>query len=106
MSNNIHYKCAASLDTSAGSMGVGSTLYLIGMWCVRQKDFDVCALKLNLNSIGACIITIYRAISGNFNSFLNELGTILRRFYVPTLEYIICGDINIDYLANNENKTN
>jgi len=53
-------------------------------YCI-EKDFEVCALKFNLNSIQACIITTYRAPSGNFNSFMNELDTILRKLYIPTL---------------------
>jgi hypothetical protein len=73
------------------------------MYCI-EKDFEVCALKLNLNLTQTCIITIYRAPSGNFNLFINELGLILRKLYNPTLEYIICGDINIDYLTNSWGK--
>ena len=71
------------------------------IYCI-EKDFEVCALKFNLNSIWACIMKkIYRALSGNFNSFINEFDKILRKLYIPTLEYIICDDINIDYLTNN-----
>jgi hypothetical protein len=66
-----------------------------------EKDFEVCALKLNLNLTQTCTITKYRAPSGNFNLFVNELDLIFRNLYNPTLEYIICGDINIDYLTNN-----
>jgi hypothetical protein len=70
------------------------------IYCI-EKDFEVCALKLNLNFTRTCIITIYRAPRGNFNLLINELDTILRKLYNPTLEYIICGHINIDYLMNN-----
>jgi len=69
-------------------------------YCI-EKDFKVCAIKFNLNSIQGYIITIYRSPSGNFNSFVNELDTTLRKIYIPTLEYIICCEINIDYLTNN-----
>jgi len=69
-------------------------------YCI-EKDFEVCALKLNLNFIQACIITIYRAPTGNFNLFVNELDMLLRKLYIPALAYIICGDINIDFLTNN-----
>jgi hypothetical protein len=72
---------------------------------LHGKDFEVCALNLKLHSIRACIITIYRAPTGNFNLFINELDTLLRKIYIPTVEYIICGDINKDYLTNNEKKS-
>ena len=33
----------------------------------KEKDFEACALKLYLNFKSVCIVTIYRAPSGNFN---------------------------------------
>jgi len=47
---------------------------------------------------------MYRVPSGNFNLFVNELDMLLRKLYILTLEYIIYGDINIDYLTNNKKK--
>jgi hypothetical protein len=72
-------------------------------YCI-EKDFEVCALKLNPNFTPTCIITIYRAPSRNFNLLINKLGMVLRKLYNPTLEYIICGDISIDYLMDNDKK--
>jgi len=72
-------------------------------YCI-EKDFKVCAVKLDLNITRTCVITIYRAPSGNFNLFINKLDTLLSKLYNPTLEYIICGDINTDYLVNSDKK--
>ena len=36
----------------------------------KEKDIEICAVKLNINSLTVCIIAIYRAPSGNFNYFL------------------------------------
>ena len=72
--------------------------------CCKEKDFEACAIKLNLNSTHIYIITTYRAPSRNFDSFINKLDTILRKLYNATLDFIICGDINIDYLKNTEKK--
>jgi len=69
-----------------------------------EKDFEVCAVKLDLNITRTCVITIYRAPSGNFNLFINKLDTLLSILYNLTLEYIICSDINIDYLVNSDRK--
>jgi hypothetical protein len=44
----------------------------------KEKDLEVCAIKLNLNFTHICIITIYRVPSGYFNLFINTLDTILR----------------------------
>jgi exonuclease III len=50
---------------------------------------------------------LYRAPSGDFNQFLKRLDTTLNYLYNPKSELIICGDINIDYLnESNQKKTN
>ena len=48
----------------------------------NEKDFEASALKLYLNFKRVCIFTIYRAPSGNFNSFLTKADMILRK-YIP-----------------------
>jgi hypothetical protein len=67
----------------------------------KDKDFEVCAVKLNLSSNRLCIITIYRAPTGN----LTKLDIILRNLYTSTKDYIICGDFNINYLPDSEKKS-
>ena len=71
----------------------------------QDKNFKVCAIKTHFNAKSVCIIAIYRVPSGNFELFLSKLDTILRKLYNATLEYIFFGDINIDYLINNDRKT-
>ena len=63
----------------------------------KDKDFEVSATK-----ISACTIAMYRAPSGNSDQFITKLDTILRKLYTSAIEYIICGDINIDYLVDSE----
>jgi hypothetical protein len=45
----------------------------------KDKDIEVCAVKICLNSRRICIIAIYRAPSGNFDFFINKLDTILKK---------------------------
>jgi hypothetical protein len=66
----------------------------------KEKHFEACALKLYVNIKSVSIITIYRAPSGNFISFVTKLDAIPRKLYILTLEYIICGDVNINYLTD------
>ena len=70
----------------------------------KDKDFEVCAIKIYLNTKCACIIAIYRAPTGNFELFISKSDTILRKLYTATTEYIICGDININYLVDSDRK--
>jgi hypothetical protein len=64
----------------------------------KDKDLEVCAVKIYLNSRRICIIAIYRTPSENFNFFINKLGTILKLFKA-NVEFIICGDININFFS-------
>ena len=48
---------------------------------------------------------LFRAPSGNFDLFLSKLDVVLRNLYTATLEYIVCGDINIDYLIDSDRKS-
>ena len=70
----------------------------------KDQDLEVCVLKLKSTFFNVCIMSVYRATTGNFNLFLNRLDDIIKRLYKVTLQLIICGDINIDYLTDNDKK--
>ena len=70
----------------------------------KDKDFEVCATKVYFNTRHACIIAIYRAPFGNFDFFITKFDTVLRQLHTVTTEFIICEDINIDYLADSNRK--
>jgi hypothetical protein len=66
--------------------------------CNSIIDLEICAIQLESKTCKLIIISLYRAPSGDFNQFLKRLDTILKYPYNPKSEFIICGDINIDYL--------
>jgi hypothetical protein len=66
----------------------------------KEKDLEICAVKLRLLSCEICIITIYRSPTGDFQYFIHNLEKILSMIYSNTIEIIICGDININYLID------
>ena len=45
------------------------------------------------------------APSGNCDLFLSTLDAVLRNLYTATHEYILCGNINIDYLTDSDRKS-
>jgi hypothetical protein len=61
-------------------------------------------IQLNIQKGKVIIICIYRAPCGNFECFLNKLEIILNVLHKHNLEFIICGDININYLESNNKK--
>jgi exonuclease III len=70
----------------------------------KQLDLEICAIELITKTANLIILSIYRAPSGDINEFLKRLDAILKYLYIPKSEFIICGDININYLNENNNK--
>ena len=73
------------------------------MAIVRKKT-EICAVKIHTNSLTMCIITIYRAPSGNFTYFLQRLDNVLKFLNTPSTRPIICGDLNINCLVESDQK--
>jgi hypothetical protein len=61
-------------------------------------------MKVNLHKSNIVIVIIYRSPSGNYNYFLRKVELFLKSLSTKKTEYIICGDINIDYLQNHSRK--
>ena len=61
-------------------------------------------LKLTSISHNILIMAVYRAPTGNFNLFFKRLDEILKSFYRADSKLILCGDINVDYFAEDEKK--
>jgi hypothetical protein len=70
----------------------------------KDQDIEIYDLKLEFNSVNICVSTIYRPLAGNFNYFLHRRDIILHILYMPILDFIICGDTNINYLIESERK--
>ena len=49
-------------------------------------------------------MTIYKTPTGNVNYYTHQLDAILHTLYTATLNFIICRDININYLIDSEKK--
>jgi hypothetical protein len=68
----------------------------VSQFCI-EKTFEVCATQLDLGNYYIIIIFIYRSLSGNFFNFFNQLNSILKYLYNTKAEFIICGDLNVDF---------
>ena len=66
----------------------------------KEKDIEVCVVRLKMTPIQLIILAIYRSHSGNFTNFLKNLDSILNTRHSNKVEFVICGDININYLEN------
>jgi len=71
----------------------------------REKDFEICALKIQLMStylLVLCIyrstdLEIYRSPSGDFSYFLTQLEIVLNKLYKISVNIILCGDFNVNF---------
>jgi len=66
----------------------------------KEKDIEVCAVRLKITPIQLIILAIYRSHSGNFSNFLKNLDSILNTWHSIKVDFVICDDININYLEN------
>jgi hypothetical protein len=67
----------------------------------KQQGLEVCAVKLHFSAISFGILSTYRSAIGNFLYLLIALNSVLISLYSNTIEFIISGDININYLNDN-----
>ena len=69
-----------------------------------ENDIEICAVKLHTLSCNTVIIMVYRSPTGNIAYFLNNLEAALNQIYSNNVDIILCGDFNINYLSDNQNK--
>jgi len=65
--------------------------------CAQQTS-EVCGIELETKSSNLRILSLYRASSANFIQFIDKLDATLKYLCNPKSEFLICGDINVDYL--------
>ena len=70
----------------------------------HEKDIEAGAVKFSVNSLNICILFIHRAPFNNFSHFLDKLEMTLNLLYSNNTQLTICGDININYLVENNLK--
>jgi hypothetical protein len=63
----------------------------------ENQNLEICAIQLE-TKISNFILSLYRALSGYFNQFLRKLDATFKYLYNSESEFLICDDININYL--------
>jgi hypothetical protein len=70
----------------------------------REKDLEICAVEVETEASKLILLRLYRAPTGDFNKFIENLDDTLKYLYEPKTEFLICGDINTDYLSESNRK--
>ena len=63
----------------------------------REKDLEICGLKLQLPTHSQLILCVYRSPTGDLSCFLMQLEKLLIKLYKPLVPIILCGDSNINF---------
>jgi hypothetical protein len=70
-----------------------------------DKGTEGCAMQFNSIFNKLHILTIYRSPSGNLTNSLNKLYLILQKLYSNKYNIVICGDVNVNYLIENNSRS-
>jgi hypothetical protein len=68
-----------------------------------EQTLEVYAVELETKSSNL-ILALYRAPTANFNQFVEKLDATQKHLYNPKSQFLICGDINVDCLSDNNCK--
>jgi len=71
--------------------------------CIK-KDLENCTAELETEASKLIILSLYRAPTGDFNRFTENLDDTSKYLYKPNAELLICGDANTDYLIESNRK--
>ena len=70
----------------------------------EEKTFEICCAQFNFDVFSICVFSIYRSPKSDFSSFLTKLSTVLEDKYNSKYRYVICGDVNVNFLPSAEKK--
>lgn len=71
-----------------------------------EKTFEICMAEMRTSNMKnkICIISLYRTPDSDVKEFVHSLSLLLYRIYNKNDYYIICGDVNINFLDDNNHK--
>jgi hypothetical protein len=79
----------------------------IGISCQhKDKDLEICAIELETESSVLIILSLYRALTGDFNQCIENQDDALKPMDKSKAEFLICGNVHPDYLNESSQKKN
>ena len=70
-----------------------------------DNDNEACGIQLDSTFNKLCILAIYWSRKGDFTNFLKWRDLILQKLYNNKYNFIICGDVNVNYRIDNSRKS-
>jgi hypothetical protein len=69
-----------------------------------EQVLEICAVQLETNAPNSIILSLHRSPHADFNQLIKRLNATLKYLYNSKSEFVILGDINIDYLSEDNRK--
>jgi hypothetical protein len=69
-----------------------------------EKILEICAVKIESNGLGLAIVMFIQIPCRIIFSIFEFVRTTLLFLYTPFIEFLMCGDFNVDYLLNDIRK--
>jgi exonuclease III len=70
----------------------------------KERDNEISVVQVIFSEKKVIILCIYRAPAGDYDYLLNKLEHILNSLHTYNSEFILCGEISINYLEINSRK--
>jgi exonuclease III len=80
------------------------TTLVVSQNCI-EKYIELWVAQINSKYCHIVIICIYRSPTGKYSQFLSFLDATLKHLHTPNTKFLICGDVNVDYLLDSHRKT-
>lgn len=71
----------------------------------EEMHSEFCGISFSLNGRNYCLLNVYRPPDGNIGVFIDRVSQLLMLYSKQFVNIILCGDVNIDYLVDSEEKT-
>ena len=72
----------------------------------KEQDLEIAAVKLKFPPKNVIAFCVYWAPTGDLDYFLKQLDIILNSLHNPKTEFILCGDLNINYTGTKTKRLN
>jgi exonuclease III len=76
----------------------------LSQFCV-EKVIEVCGAIWHINNTKIIIVTCYRSPSGNFDTFLRAISSMLDSIFDVRYQMIVTGDFNVHFQNNDAHAT-
>jgi hypothetical protein len=73
---------------------------------IKIKIWKFCAIELETKSSKLNILSLYRALTGDFNQCIEKQDDALKHLHKSKAEFLICGNVHTHYLIESNRKKN